>query len=158
MVVSVIFALIILSGLAPILQLIRPGLNFTDTSFDFVTFYRLFIHTILGGIFIITLQYWLCIRLRGFMAPIITGVFFTIIPIAYVMILGIAGLLKKGKEVLKVFEYDPYSYPFSSTFHMMPANNATTPIVPDILQFHLGIAFAILILAAIDNHFRKVYA
>ncbi|NWJ50790.1 MAG: ABC transporter permease [Bacteroidetes bacterium] len=158
MVVSVIFALIILSGLAPIIQLIRPGLNFTGTSFDFATFIRLFVHTIFGGIFIMTLQYWLCIRLRGFMAPIIIGVFFTIIPIAYVMILGIAGLLKKGKEILKVFEYDPYSYPFSSTFHIMPVNGAATPIIPDILQIHLGIALAILLLAAIDNHFRKVYA
>jgi hypothetical protein len=158
LVLSVIFALLILSGLAPIIQLIRPGLNFTGTSFDFITFYRLFIHTILGGIFIMTLQYWLCLRLRGFMAPIISGVFFTIIPIAYVMILGIAGLLKKGKEVLKVFEYDPYSYPFSTTFKFAPANSASTPLIPDILQLHLGIALVILILAAIDNHYRKVYA
>jgi lantibiotic transport system permease protein len=158
MVISVLFSLIILSGLAPIIQLIRPGLNFTGTSFDVITFIRLFTHTILSGIFIMTLQYWFCIRLRGFMAPIITGVFFTILPIAYVMILGIAGLLKKGKEILKVFEYDPYSYPFSSTFRLIPANNTSIPIIPDILQLHLEIALVILILAAIDNHFRKVYA
>jgi hypothetical protein len=158
MVISVIFAFIILSGLALIIQLIRPGLNFTGTSYDFVTFIRLFTHSVLSGIFIMTLQYWFCIRLRGFMAPIITGVFFTILPIAYLMILGIAGLLKKGKEILKVFEYDPYSYPFSTTFRFASANGASAPVIPDILQIHLGIALVILILAAIDNHFRKVYA
>ncbi len=158
MVISVLFAFIILSGLAFIIQMIRPGLNFSGTSFDFVYFIRLFTHTVLSGIFIITLQYWFCIRLRGFMAPIITGVFFTMLPIAYMMIMGIAGLLKKGKEILKVFEYDPYSYPFSTTFRFTPANSASTPIILDILQLHLEIALVILVLAAIDNHFRKVYA
>ena len=158
LVVSVFIALVIISVFAPIIQMIRPGLNFTGTPFEFTIFVRLFTHSVLSGVFIITLQYWLCIRLRGFMAPIISGVFFTMLPIAYVMILGIAGLLKKGKEVLKVFEYDPYSYSFSTLFHIEITKSTESMIVPDILQLHLGLAVVILVLAAIDNHFRKVYA
>lgn len=155
---SMALALFIITGMGLLVHLIRPGLNFALTGFSIDTYIRLFVRTFLAGIFTITLQYWMCIRMKGFMTPIITGVFFTILPIAYIMILGITGLLKKGKEVLKVFEYDPYSYPFSSIFNFTATRTTLTSLVPDILQLHLGLAFIILILAAIDNQRRSVFA
>ena len=155
---SMTLALFIITGMGLLVHLIKPGLNFAITSFSFDTYIRLFVQTFLAGIFAITLQYWICMRLKGFMAPIIAGIFFTIIPIAYLMILGFAGLLKKSKEVLKVFEYDPYSYPFSTLFHFQITKMKETSWVPDILQLHLGLAFVILILAAIDNQRRNVFA
>jgi hypothetical protein len=152
------FAFFIISGLGLIVHLIKPGLNFAYSGFSFDTYIRLFVQTFLAGIFTVTLQYWMCMRLKGFITPIITGVFFTILPIAYMMILGIAGLFKKSKEVLSVFEYDPYSYPFSTVVHFGAVKTTVAPWIPDILQLHLGLALIILVLAAIDNQRISVFA
>lgn len=157
-VLSMIVAFFVITGMGLLIHFIKPGINFDVTSFSIDTYSRLFFLTFLASIFIITLQYWICIRLKGFMPPIIAGIFFTIIPIAYAMIMGIAGLLKKSKEILKVFEYDPYSYPFSTLFHFQITKTAQSTFIPDILQVHLGLALLILILAAIDNQRRSVFA
>jgi hypothetical protein len=155
---SMIVAFFMISGIGMLIHLIKPSVSFVITAFSIETYARLFFLTFLASIFIITLQYWICIRLKGFMPPIIAGIFFTIIPIAYAMIMGIAGLLKKSKEILKVFEYDPYSYPFSTLFHFQITKSAPTTLVSDTLQVHLGLALLILILAAIDNQRRSVFA
>jgi hypothetical protein len=157
-ILSLIVVFFIINVFGFIIHLIKPGLNFAVSGFAFDLYIRLYFQTFLASIFIITLQYWICMRLKGFMAPIIAGIFFTIIPIAYVMILGISGLLKKSKEVLKIFEYDPYSYPFSTLFHFQITKSAPTSLVSDVLQIHLGLALLILILAAIDNQRRSVFA
>jgi hypothetical protein len=74
------------------------------------------------------------------------------------MIIGIAGLLKKNKEILKIFEYDPYSYPFSTLFHFQITKTAPTTLITDTLQVHLCLALCILLLAAIDNQRRSVFS
>ena len=157
-ILSIIVAFFIILGMGLTIHLIKPELNFAISSFSVITYLHLFSLTFLASISIITLQYWICLRLKGFMPPIIAGIFFTIIPIAYAMIMGIAGLLKKSKEVLRVFEYDPYSYPFSTLFHFQITKTAPTSFIPEILQVHLAIALLILILAAIDNQRRSVFA
>ncbi|MDP4292505.1 MAG: hypothetical protein Q8908_15610, partial [Bacteroidota bacterium] len=150
------FFIIYFTGL--IIHLIKPGLNFQITGFAFDTYLRLFFQTFLASIFIITLQYWICLRIKGFLPPIIAGIFFTIIPIAYMMILGISGLIQKGKDVFRIFEYDPYSYSFSTLFHFGFAKSAPSPLIPHMLQVHLALALLILVLSAIDNQRRRVYA
>ena len=157
-VLSMAFAFFVIYGLGLLIHLIKPAVNFAITGFSFETYARLYFLTFLASIFIITLQYWICIRLKGFMPPIIAGIFFTIIPIAYAMIMGIAGLLKKGKEILKIFEYDPYSYPFSTLFHFQITKTASPSLITDTLQVHLALALLILIFAAIDNQRRSVFA
>lgn len=157
-ILSMLVALGMISLIGFVVHLIKPGINFVITGIALDTYLRLFFLTFMASIFIITLQYWICIRIKGFMAPIIAGIFFTIIPIAYAMIMGIAGLLKKSKEVLKVFEYDPYSYPFSTLFHFQITKSAPTSLISDTLQVHLGLALLIIIMAAIDNQYRRVYA
>ncbi|MDP4292634.1 MAG: ABC transporter permease, partial [Bacteroidota bacterium] len=104
-ILSMIVAFFIIYFTGLIIHLIKPGLNFQITGFAFDTYLRLFFQTFLASIFIITLQYWICLRIKGFLPPIIAGIFFTIIPIAYMMILGISGLIQKGKDVFRIFEY-----------------------------------------------------
>jgi hypothetical protein len=157
-ILSMIVAFFVISGMGLLIHLIKPSINFVVTFFSIEIYARLFFLTFLASIFIITLQYWICMRLKGFMPPIIAGIFFTIIPIAYAMIMGIAGLLKKSKEILKIFEYDPYSYPFSTLFHFQITKTAPTSLITDTLQVHLCLALCILILAAIDNQRRSVFA
>jgi len=157
-VTALIVAFFVIFGMGLFVHLIKPGINLPITGFAFGIYGRLFAQTFLAGIFIITLQYWICMRLKGFLPPIIAGIFFTIIPIAYAMILGIAGLLKKGQEVLRIFEYDPYSYPFSTLFHFQIVKGAPTSFISDVLEVHLLLALGILILSAIDNQRRSVYA
>ena len=74
-------------------------------------------------------------------------------PIAILMILGIAGVLTNPQELKGIFCYNPYSYPFSGLFNFTQKSIAESPELPQMTKIFLVVAAALFVMNYFD--FRK---
>jgi len=89
---------------------------------------------------IVTFQYWISNRFRNLIGPIIIGISLIILPIAVLVVLGMAGLLEQKDLVQKIFAYDPYSYPFTNIFNFLEAQTKPLEVFPRLSQIYLAIS------------------
>jgi hypothetical protein len=76
----------------------------------------------------ISVQYWLSIRLRNFLLPFGIGTFAAILPLAVFIILGIAGIISSPEKLNHILRFDPYSLPFSFVFDFSGMKSSATII------------------------------
>lgn len=98
--------------------LFLPKLGF-GTNFNHILLIKSLVSAYLGAAFIYSFQYWLGMRLRNLTLPVAIGSALIILPIAILIIMGVAGLLTNKDDFTTVITYDPYSYPYSAAFNIM---------------------------------------
>ena len=82
---------------------------------------------IIGSCFaLVSVQYWLSLRVKNFVLPFGIGIFAAILPLAVFIILGIAGIISSPEKLNQVLKFDPYSLPFSFVFDLAGIKNNTT--------------------------------
>lgn len=147
--------IIILGYLASwLLHLISPAkFHFTLGGISFTSLAGIMLRTYLSGFMIIAVQYWLSLRFKTLIMPFIIGVGLIILPIAVLIIMGMAGLLNQPKSLENVFIYDPYSYPFAHIFKLLKGPETQITILPKMSMIYLGGAILITVLSYLD--FRK---
>jgi len=111
------------------------------------------VRTYLAGFAIIAIQYWISLRRKNLVFPITIGITLTIMPIAILMVLGIAGILKNPQELKDIFRYNPYSYPFSDLFNFTRKPISESPELPQMTKIFLVVAAALFVMNYFD--FRK---
>jgi hypothetical protein len=103
-----------------ILNFVSSRLPFKLNSLPFQHFLTIFTRTYLSCFLIVVFQHWLSFRLKNLVLPIAIGIILIILPIGILMVLGITRLISDPKLFKYVFEYDPFTYPFSSIFQFKP--------------------------------------
>jgi hypothetical protein len=81
---------------------------------------------ILSCFALISIQYWLSLRVRNFILPFGIGTFAAILPLAVFIILGIAGIISSPEKLNHILKFDPYSLPFSFVFDFAGIKSITT--------------------------------
>ena len=81
---------------------------------------------ILSCFALISIQYWLSLRIKNFVLPFGIGTFATILPLAVFIILGIAGIISSPEKLNHILKFDPYSLPFSFVFDYAGMKSNTT--------------------------------
>lgn len=130
-----------------IFGMVLPKLGMGST-FDHVLLFRTFLRMYLAASAIYPIQYWLGMRLRNLTLPVAIGSTLIVLPIAVLIVLGIAGLLNNSNNFTQSLTYNPYSYPYSAAFSMM--KNADFTIFPTLTLVYIIIAVLALGLGAWD--------
>jgi len=81
---------------------------------------------ILSCFTLISIQYWLSLRVKNFVLPFGIGTFAAILPLAVFIILGIAGIISSPEKLNHILKFDPYSLPFSFVFDYAGMKSNTT--------------------------------
>jgi len=82
---------------------------------------------IIGSCFaLIAIQYWLSLRVKNFILPFGIGIFAAILPLAVLIILGIAGIISSPEKLNHMLKFDPYSLPFSFVFDFAGMKSSTS--------------------------------
>ena len=137
-----------------ILHLLKPDkFHFKEGGISFSSISMIMLKTYLSGFMIIAVQYWLSLRFKNLIIPFIIGIGMIILPIAVLIILGMAGLLQQPKSLENVFNWDPYAYPFSQIFKFIQGPETKINILPRMSLIYLGLSVLISFLAFLD--FRK---
>jgi hypothetical protein len=72
---------------------------------------------------LVSIQYWLAVRLKNFLLPSGIGTVAAILPLAVLMILGIAGIISTPEKLNNMLKLDPYSLPYSFIFDFSQLQN-----------------------------------
>ncbi len=127
--------------------MVLPKLGF-GSNFDHVLLFRAFFRVYLAASAIYPIQYWLGMRLKNLTLPVAIGSTLIILPIAILIVLGIAGLMNNSNNFTQSLTYNPYSYPYSAAFSMM--QNADFIIFPTLTLVYILISFLALAFGAWD--------
>jgi len=133
--------------------LISPKLGF-GTSFNHIMLMRMLIRAYTAAAAIYSIQYWLGMRLRNLTLPLAIGSALIILPIATLIILGIAGLITKIEDFTKIITYNPYSYPYSTAFNL--TKNTDITIFSTTTIVFILISIVALVLGAWEFNRRNV--
>ncbi|MHC1708167.1 MAG: ABC transporter permease [Bacteroidales bacterium] len=149
------FFLVLLGYLSALfLQFAKPvKFQLGEDFFSFCSLSGLMLKVYLSGFIIIAIQYWLSLRFRNLIVPFIIGIGLIILPIAIMIILGMAGILDQPKSLENVFTYNPYSYPFAHIFNFMKGPDTDLNVLPKASLIYLGLSIVVSFLAFSD--FRK---
>ena len=126
---------------------VLPKLGMGST-FSHVLLFRTFLRVYFAASAIYTIQYWLGMRLRNLTLPVAIGATLIVLPIAVLIVLGIAGLMNNTNNFTQSLTYNPYSYPYSAAFSMM--QNAEFSIFPTLSLVYILISVLALVLGAWD--------
>jgi hypothetical protein len=130
-----------------------PNLGFRN-SFNHLLLFRAFFRVYFAASAIYTIQYWLGMRLKNLTLPVAIGAALIILPIAILIVLGIAGLMNNSENFTQSLTYNPYSYPYSAAFSMM--QNAEFTIFPTLTLIYIFVSFTALLFGAFDFSRRDV--
>jgi hypothetical protein len=137
-----------------VLHFLRPEkFHFNDGYISFMEINKPLLKVYLSGFMIIAVQYWLSLRFRNLIVPFILGIGFIILPIAVLIILGMAGLISQAESLEKVFKYDPYSYPFAHIFNFIKQPQTDYSVLPGTSVLYFGLAVITTVLSYLD--FRR---
>jgi lantibiotic transport system permease protein len=137
-----------------LLHLINPvKFHFNLGGISFNNLVRILLKTYLSGFMIIAIQYWLSLRFRNLIIPFVIGVSLIILPIAVLIVLGMAGLLHQPKSLQNIFSYDPYSYPFAHIFNFLKSPQFKIDLIPRMTLIYMGLSVIVFFLSYLD--FRK---
>jgi len=150
---SLLLFVVFAHSAAFILSNISPKYSNITGWIDFNKLVNMLVRTYLAGFAIIAIQYWISLRRKNLVFPITIGITLTIMPIAILMILGIAGVLTNPQELKGIFCYNPYSYPFSGLFNFTQKSIAESPELPQMTKIFLVVAAALFVMNYFD--FRK---
>lgn len=156
----VVFLKFILSSLAvKLLELSKHQIKASD----FLRLYKDFIIpdliVILSCSALIAIQYWMSIRLKNFILPTAIGTIAAILPLAVLMILGIAGIISSPEKLGQLLKFDPYSLPYSFVFDFSQLQNKTA-IARIPTQFVIGSVIAGIVIGTagfFDNQRRNIH-
>ncbi len=123
--------------------LISPKLGF-GTYFNHGLLIRVLLKAYFAAAAIYSIQYWLSMRLRNLTLPFAIGSAMIILPIAILIILGVAGLIKNNLGFVKIITYNPYSYPYSPGFNFMKTTDSTIFTINTLVFILLSIAALVL--------------
>lgn len=151
---ALILTLVLAYGSLLLSGLLSPKLGIGAT-FNHNLLLRIIIRAYIAAAAIYTIQYWLGMRLRNLTLPVAIGSALIILPIAILIILGIAGLINENQSFTKIITYNPYSYPYSAAFNMMKSTEITIFSVNTYI--FISLSLAALLLGAWDFTRRKVY-
>lgn len=126
-----------------IMHAASPRFSFEKYYPDFGRLTMLLVKVYASASVIVVLQYWISNRFRNLIVPIIIGISLIILPIAILVVLGMAGLLNEKELIQNVFAYDPYSYPFTNIFNLVQAQEQAVEVFPRLSQIYLSISVAI---------------
>lgn len=106
----------------------------------------------------ISIQYYLSLRLRNFILPLGIGIGATILPVAVFITLGIAGIIQSQEILSGILRYDPYTLPFSFVFDFAAFTNANyLGGIPSLYIFlSVGLACVVYILTYFDQRRRNI--
>lgn len=133
-----------------ILGLISAKLRITS-EFDHFYLITMISRTILSAFALLVIQYLLSIRFRNVIAAISIGISLIILPVALLIVLGVAGVLKNPKVLQWLPRWDPYSFPFSHVFKM----NSGGTNHQEFYSHPLLIWFLAAIVLAIGGYFEQ---
>lgn len=150
---SLLLFVVFAHSAAFILSNISPKYSNITGWIDFNKLVNMLVRTYLAGFAIIAIQYWISLRRKNLVFPITIGITLTIMPIAILMVLGIAGILKNPQELKDIFRYNPYSYPFSDLFNFTRKPISESPELPRMTEIFLVVAAALFVMNYFD--FRK---
>lgn len=114
MVLTIVFAYISLL----ICGIINPRLGM-GTNFNHGALVLNLLRAYVAAAAIYSIQYWLSMKLKNLTLPVAIGSTLIVLPIAILIILGIAGLINRNADFLRVITYNPYSYPYSPGFNFV---------------------------------------
>jgi len=150
---ALVITLILTYSLLFICGIFAPKLGF-GTNFNHILLIKSLVSAYFGAAFIYSFQYWLGMRLRNLTLPVTIGSALIILPIAILIIMGVAGLISNRDDFTKVITYDPYSYPYSSAFNIMKTNDIRVFSIQTVVYIFLS--FAALFLGAWEFDKRDV--
>lgn len=104
--------------------IISPKLGFAE-NFNHALLVKTLLRAYLAAAFIYSFQYWLGMRLRNLTLHVAIGSALIILPIAVLIILGVAGLLNNKDDFNSIITYNPYSYPYSAAFNLVKTTDIT---------------------------------
>lgn len=154
--ISVIFFILFSYGFALLLNQVSSRMTFEQGGIDFNLLAKLLARSYLSGLFIISLQYWMSLRMRNIIIPFIIGLAFIILPIAITIIMGMTGLISDPAKVENIFSYDPYSYPFTHAFKLAKEAAYQVNIFPQKSQLYGLLSLVIFLLAYLDFSKRNI--
>jgi len=123
-------------------------------SFNHLLLFRAFFRVYFAASAIYTIQYWLGMRLKNLTLPVAIGATLIILPIAILIVLGIAGLMNDSENFTQSLTYNPYSYPYSAAFNMM--QNAEFDIFPTLTIVYIFVSVLAFGLGAWDFNRKDV--
>jgi hypothetical protein len=133
--------------------LIVPKLGF-GTSFNHMLLFQRLIKAYIAAASVYSIQYWLGMRLRNLTMPVAIGSALIILPIATLIIMGIAGLIQRIEDFTKIISYNPYSYPYASAFNLM--KSAGGSIFPALAVVFIFLSVIVLALGAWEFNRRNI--
>jgi hypothetical protein len=132
---------------------ISPNLGF-GTSFNHLYLIRIILRAYIAAAAIYSIQFWLSMRFRNLTLPLAIGSALIILPIAILIIMGVAGLLQKIDDFTKVITYNPYSYAYSTAFKMM--KNTDIILFPSLSILYITLGIAVLAAGAWEINRRNI--
>lgn len=114
MILTLVFAYISLL----ICGFINPKLGM-GTNFNHAALVMNLLRSYTAAAAIYSIQFWLSMKLKNLTLPVAIGSTLIILPIAILIILGIAGLINRNADFLRIITYNPYSYPYSPGFNFL---------------------------------------
>lgn len=153
---SVAFFIIFTYAYALILNQISARMTFANGTINFILLIKLLGRSFLSGLFIISLQYWMSLRMKNIIVPFIIGLSMIILPIAITIIMGMAGLINNPGKVERIFSYDPYSYPFTHAFRLAKETAYQINIFPKKSIIYGCISVVVFFLAYFDFSKKNV--
>jgi hypothetical protein len=128
LIIGIVFVLkFIFSSLAIyFIELTKPQYKVTEFILLWPDFLAPELKIIVSCFTLISIQYWLSLRVKNFVLPFGIGTFAAILPLAVFIILGIAGLISSPEKLNHMLKYDPYSLPFSFVFDIAGMKSSTT--------------------------------
>jgi hypothetical protein len=133
--------------------MISPKQGF-GTSFNHGLLIRIILRAYIAAAFIYSFQYWLGMRLRNLTLPVAIGSALFILPIAVLIIMGIAGLISNKDDLTKILTYNPYSYPYSAAFNIMKTTDIK--VIANLTLTYIFLSFTALELGEWEFSKRNV--
>jgi hypothetical protein len=139
--------ILLLSGL------IDSRLGYTSSLITTQLIKQLF-HACISAATVYTAQYWLSMRIKNLTLPVAMGAALIILPIAVLIIIGIAGLVSNPATFQNIITWNPYSYPFASAFQFV--NSLSSGNFPLQTWIFLAISVMFLVWGTYDFAKRKI--